>query len=165
MIEHDIKSFCLRSRREPGQGAPIRKYIKTFGLRDPVSESLAPRRAGPLAKLRMFLEHGNISKFRAAAVFCERDPERAQKDALQKLPSGNFLTHSCYRNWSNQAVLVERQYFLDVICRRVEEYPDPRLVNGHQDIERALNRRWWRQRRDRLGHAAEGVYTHQRIDR
>ena len=54
-------------------------------------------------------------------------------------------------------MLVERRYFFDVICRRVEEHPDPRLVNGHQDIERALNRRWWRHRRDPMGHAAEGV--------
>ena len=165
MIEHKIKSFCLRSRRDPGQGGPYGKYIKTFGLSDPIAPSLAPRKSGPFSKLKMFLEHGNISKFRAASVYCEREPEKVQKGAVRKLPSGNFLTDSRYRNWSNQAVLVERQYFLDVVCRRVEEHPDPRLVNGHQDIERALNRRWWRQRRDRMGHAADGVYTHRRLDR
>jgi hypothetical protein len=75
------------------------------------------------------------------------------------------MTDSRYRNWSNQAVLVERRYFFDVVCRRVEERPDPRLVNGHQDIERALNRRWWRHRRDPMGHAAEGIFTHRRLDR
>ncbi len=87
----------------------------------------------------MFLEHGGIDKFRAASLFCERAPENVQKDAVRKLPSGNYVTDSRYRNWSNQAVLVERQYFVDVVCRRVDEHPDPRLVNGHQDIERALN--------------------------
>jgi len=165
MIQHNIKSFCLRSRREPGEGAPYAKYIKTFGLSEPISPSLAPKKAAPFSQLRMFLEHGGIDKFRAASLFCERDPEKVQKDAVRKLPSGNYLTDSRYRNWSNQAVLVQRQYFVDVVCRRVEEHPDPRLVNGHQDIERALNRRWWRRRRDPMGHAADGVFTHRRLDR
>jgi hypothetical protein len=165
MIEHGVKCFSLRSRREPGEGAPYAKYIKTFGLVQPVAPGLAPKQAAPFSQLRMFLEHGSIDKFRAASLFCERDPETVQKDAVRKLPSGNYLTDSRYRNWSNQAVLVERRYFFDVVCRRVEEHPDPRLVNGHQDIERALNRRWWRRRRDPMGHAAEGVFTHRRLDR
>jgi hypothetical protein len=165
IIEHGIKCFSLRSRREPGEGAPYTKYIKTFGLAEPIAPGLAPKKATPFSRLRMFLEHGGIDKFRAASLFCERDPETVQKDAVRKLPSGNYVTDSRYRNWSNQAVLVERQYFFDVVCRRVEEHPDPRLVNGHQDIERALNRRWWRRRRDSMGHAAEGVYTHRRLDR
>ncbi len=139
MMEHDIKSFCLRSRHEPGEGVPYAKYIKTFGLLEPIARSLDPKRAAPFSQLRMFLEHGSIDKFRAASLFCERDPETVQKHAVRKLPSGNYLTDSRYRNWSNQAVLVERQYFFDVVCRRVDEHPDPRLVNGHQDIERALN--------------------------
>ena len=165
MIEHGIKCFSLRSRREPGEGAPYTKYIETFGLVEPIAPGLVPKRAAPFSRLRMFLEHGGIDKFRAASLFCERDPETIQKDAVRRLPSGNYMTDSRYRNWSNQAVLVERQYFFDVVCRRVEEHPDPRLVNGHQDIERALNRRWWRRRRDSMGHAAEGVFTHRRLDR
>jgi len=165
MIEHGVKCFSLRSRREPGEGAPYAKYIKTFGLVQPIAPGVAPKQAAPFSQLRMFLEHGSIDKFRAASLFCERDPETVQKDAVRKLPSGNYLTDSRYRNWSNQAVLVERRYFFDVVCRRVEERPDPRLVNGHQDIERALNRRWWRRRRDPIGHAAEGVFTHRRLDR
>lgn len=165
MIEHGVKAFSLRSRREPGEGRPYAKYIKTFGLIDPVSSALAPKKAAPFSQARMFLEHGSIDKFRAASLFCEREPEKVQASAIRKLPSGNYLTDSRYRNWSNQAVLVERRYFLDVVCRRVEEHPDPRLVNGRQDIERALNRRWWRRRRDPMGQAAEGVFTHRRLDR
>ncbi len=139
MIGHGIRSFSLRSRREPGEGTPYAKYIKTFGLLDPISPSLAPAKAAPFSQLKMFLEHGGIDRFKGASLFCERHPDEVQKDAVRKLPSGNYVTDSRYRNWTNQAVLVERQYFLDVVCRRVEEHPDPRLVNGHQDIERALN--------------------------
>ena len=149
MIEHGVKCFGLRSRREPGEEwAPRGKiYRRRSGLVEPDSLVL-PKQASLLGERRMFLEHGSIDKFRAASLFCERDPETVQKDAVRKLPSGNYMTDLRYRNWSNQAVLVERRYFFDVVCRRVEEHPDSRLVNGHQDIERALNRRWWRHRRD-----------------
>lgn len=165
MIEHDIKIFSLKSRPHPGQGANGAKYMKTFGVSAPILPGLVPRKAGAFARLRMFLEHGSIDKFRSGAILCEREPEKAQPGAVRKLPSGNYLTDSRYRTWGNQAVLVERRFFLDVVCRRVDERPDPRLVNGHQDIERALNRRWWRQRRYPMGHAAEGAFSHCRLDR
>jgi hypothetical protein len=165
MIEHDIKVFSLKSRLHPGQGAPGAKYMKTFGVSEPLLPGLAPRKTGALDRLRMFLEHGGIDKFRSAAILCEREPEKAQPGAVRRLPSGNYLTDSRYRTWGNQAVLVERRFFLDVVCRRVEEHPDPRLVNGHQDIERALNRRWWRRQRYPMGHAAQGAFTHWRLDR
>jgi len=61
--------------------------------------------------------------------------------------------------------LVEREFFLNTICHRVEEHPDPRLVNGHQYIERAMNSRCWRRRREPLGYAADGVFVHARLDR
>jgi hypothetical protein len=165
MIEHDIKVFSLKSRPHPGQGAPGAKYMKTFGVAEPILPGLVPKKTGAFAKLRMFLEHGSIDKFRSGAILCERAPEQAQPGAVRKLPSGNYLTDSRYRNWGNQAVLVERRFFLDVVCRRVDEHPDPRLVIGHQDIERALNRRWWRQQRFPMGHAACGAFTHYRLDR
>lgn len=165
MGEHKVKTFCLRSRYCPGEGGPHAKYVKVFGLKDPIVPGLKPHEATLASKLQMFLKHGDFDRFRSAAVYCERDPEKVQPRAIRKLPSGNYVTDSRYRNWSNQAVLVEREYFLNVVCRRVEEHPDPRLVNGRQDIERAMNRRWWRRRRDAMGHAAEGVFTHRRLDR
>ncbi len=99
---------------------------------------------------------------RAGAIYVEKHPEIAQPAAISKLPSGNYLTTSRFRNWSNQSVLVERSFFLDVVCRRVEEYPDRRLINGYQDIERALNNWWWRRLGVRMGHAASGIFTHAR---
>lgn len=164
VIEHGIKSFCLRSRDVPGHGGIYPKYVRCFELHDPIIAELKPGKPTLYSKLRMTLKHGNLDKFRAIAIYIERSPETVHGNAIRKLPSGNYVTDSRYRNWSNQAVLVDRQYFIDVICRRVEEHPDPRLINGHQDIERALNVSWWRKRRDLTGHAADGVFTHSRID-
>jgi hypothetical protein len=164
MIEHNIKCFCLRSREQPGAGGTYAKYVQCFGVEDPFLPTVKPQKAKLSSRIVMFFKHGGFDKFRARSMYIERYPERVERNAVRKLSSGNYVTDSRYRNWSNQAVLVERQYFLDVICRRVEEHPDPRLVNGHQDIERALNVRWWRRRRDLAGQAGIGVFTHARLD-
>lgn len=165
MIEHKIPAFSLRSRAEPGQGAPYRKYLKCFPVLEPVSADIAPQPLPLLSRLRMYLEHGRIDKFCGSAIFAERRPEIAQPRAIRKLPSGNYVMDSRFRNWSNQAVLVERSFFLDVVCRRVETHPCSRTVNGHQDIERSLNSWWWRRLGVQLGHAAVGTFTHARQGR
>jgi len=165
MIEHGVKTFTLRSRQQPGDGGVFRKYLAFFGAVDPIAPEVAPRAASLATRLRMLVEYGNPDKFRSASAFLEREPEKVQPKAVTRLPSGNFVTDSRYRNWTNQALLVERRFFLDVICGRVESHPDPRLVNGHQDIERALNKMWWRKRREPMGIAGEGVFTHRRLDR
>ncbi len=165
MREHGIKVFCLRSRSMPGQGGFPKKYIRCFPVHEPINADIARQKLPLGSRLEMLAAHGYVAKFRAGAIYAEQAPEKAQPHAIRKLASGNYLTDSRFRNWSNQAVLVEKDFFLNVICRRVEEHPDPRLVNGAQDIERALNTWWWRRRREPMGHAAEGVFTHARLDR
>jgi hypothetical protein len=162
MIEHRISTFSLRSRTAPGQGGVYGKYLKCFPVREPLTSKIAPQALPLASRLGMYLKHGHLGKFRAGAIYAEKHPEQAQPAAITRLPSGNFLTQSRFRNWSNQAVLVERSFFLDVICRRVDEHPDPRLINGCQDIERAINRWWWRRLGVRMGHARDGIFTHAR---
>jgi hypothetical protein len=162
MIEHGIPAFSLRSRPEAGQGAPYQKYVKCFPVLDPVSSEIAPQPLPLRSRLRMYLKHGRLDKFRGCAVFTERHPDVAQPGAIRKLPSGNYVMDSRYLNWSNQAVLVERSFFFDVVCRRVETHPCSRTVNGYQDIERSLNSWWWRRLGVPLGHAAVGMFTHAR---
>lgn len=165
MIEHGIKVFSVRSRAYPGQGSPGRKYARCYPVRDPVIPGLKPQRPSLSSRLSMRLAHGYLSKFKGAAISIEKEPEKAQPKAVRKLPSGNYLTDSRFANWTNQSLLVDREFFLNTICRRVEEHPDPRLVNGRQDIERAINSWWWRRRREPMGRAAEGIFVHARLDR
>jgi hypothetical protein len=165
MREHGIKIFCLRSRAFPGQGGTWRKYAKCFPIIDPINPNISPCKPSVTSKISMLMAHGYLSKFYGSAIYIEKNPEKVQPRAIRKLPSGNYITDSRFRNWSNQSVLVERDYFLNTICRRVEEKPDRRLVHGFQDIERALNSWWWRRQREPMGHAAQGVFTHARLDR
>jgi hypothetical protein len=165
MERHEIPVFSLRSRLSPGQGlSGAKKYVRAFGVSEHLRDEYPNQRAGSLSKLMTLLEYGSIDKFRGRAIFVERHPEVVQPSAIRLLPSGNFVSDSRYLNWSNQSVLVRRDFFLDFICPRVESHPDPRLVNGFQDIERALNRRWWRRQRVPMGQAGRGIFTHHRLE-
>jgi hypothetical protein len=165
MIKHGIRIFSLRSRSNPGEGEPWLKYLQCFPVRNPVNPGLRRQNTPMLSQAQMRIRHGHLGKFKGAAIYAEAAPDAAQPQAVRRLPSGNFLTDSRFQNWSSQAVIVERKFFLDVICRRAEEHSGPRPCDGGREIERALNSWWWRRRREPMGHAAQGVFTHFRIDR
>ncbi len=172
MREHGIEAFSLRSRREPGQGIEvgIGKYRDCFPVREPLRPELGGPAPSLLTRTRMRAKYLDFDPFVATALFIEEHPELAHPAAIRRLPSGNYATTSRYRKWSNQSVLVERRFFLDVVCRRVDEHPDPRLVNGHQDIERAVGggviaTRWWQGLAVPLGQARDGCFSPHRLDR
>ena len=153
MIEHCIRSFSMQNISRPSvclsRSPPLLPRRKPRP--SPNSECSWSMAASTNSGRRRCFVSGILRQ-------CKNRP-------FASFPAATTCTDSRYRNWSNQAVLVERQYLFDVVCHRVDEHPDPRLVNGHQDMERALNQRWWRCRRDRMGHAAEGIFTHRRLDR
>ncbi len=164
MASRDVPVFCLRSRRRPGQGATgAEKYRRAFGVQAPLHADIPPSRPSWRERLAMRRRHLTLERFLGKAVYLEAAPEERFPHAWRRLPSGNLLTTSRYRPWSNQAVVVRREFLLDVVLARVARHPDPRTINDHQDIERALNRPWWRAQAFAMGHAAEGVFTHARL--
>ncbi len=165
MKKYDINIFSLKCRFKQGQGSSDRKYRKAYGIKTPLFEGQTRYDPTLFDKLQMTLKHGYLSKFRGRAIASELEPEKVQPLAIKKLPSGNFLTDSRYVNWGNQALLVKRSFFLNIVCNRVETHPDPRTVNGFQDIERAMNCGWWRRRKELYGYAERGCFSHSRVDR
>ena len=166
MAQNGCPVFCLTARRQPGQGnVGLAKYVRCFGVQDPLTAAFAARRAGVGDQLFMLLKHGGLDRFRGHCVYVEKSPQTVQPKAIRRLPSGSFLTSSRYRNWGNRAVLVQRSFFLDVVCRRIDAHPDRRTANGHQQVEQALNRNWWRRLEVPMGSARDGIFTHQRLSR
>jgi hypothetical protein len=164
MRREAIPVFCLRSREQPGQGlSGARKFARAFGVVQPLHAGIAARRASWWDRLAMRRKHLTLERFIGNAIYVEAAPERRFPRAWRRLPSGNLVTVSRYRNWSNQAVLVRRDFLLDVVLKRTATHPDPRTINGAQDIERALNRPWWRRQNVAMGHAREGIFTHARL--
>jgi hypothetical protein len=164
MRREGIPVFCLRSRERPGQGmSGARKFARAYGVEEPLHSGIVARRASWWDRLAMRRKHLTLDRFIGNAVYVETAPERRFPQAWRRLPSGNLVTSSRYRNWSNQAVLVRRDFLLNVVLRRTATHPDPRTINGAQDIERALNRPWWRRQQVPMGHARDGIFTHARL--
>ena len=164
MRREDIPVFGLRSRARPSQGiGGAEKFARCYGVEEPLHPGIAARRAKLWDRLVMRRKHLTLERFLGNAVYMEAAPERRFPHAWRRLPSGNLVTSSRYRNWSNQAVLVRRDFLLNVVLARTESHPDRRTINGAQDIERALNRPWWRRQAIAMGHARDGVFTHARL--
>lgn len=172
MAAYDIKAMSLRSRLTPGQGAGAaqQKYAGYYGIHDPIRPEIARSSPSIMSKVRYMAKYVLVEPLIGCSYVVERHPEQRHPQAIRKLSSGNYMTTSRYQKWSNQSVLVEKDFFTNVICRRVEERPDPRTVNGFQDIERAIvggvvGLHWWRSLGVRIGQAAEGCFSHRRLDR
>jgi hypothetical protein len=165
MLKHDILVFSLRSRSAPGQGEPWRDYISCFPVRDPVGSHVRRQSAPLLKRARMRLNHGYLGKFRGGALFAEKSPDLAQPEAIRKLPGGNYLTDSRFQNWSSHSLLVERKFFLEIICKHIDENFEAGFADeGQSIIDGALNSWWWRRRREPMGHASLGAFTLSRLD-
>jgi hypothetical protein len=167
MATHDVPVFRMRSRRQPGDDfTRTDKYQGLFGVRDALDSDIAFHAPSPLrAFARRTLRPRKAERFRGDAVYVERDPVTAQPGAVRTSDNGNYLTDSRFLNWSNQSVLVRPVFMLETLLPGVAAHPSKRTIAGAQDIERAANRRWWRDLRVPIGISDPGLFTHSRLDR
>ena len=68
-------------------------------------------------------------------------------------------------NWTNQSIMVRKNWMLDTIFPFAESNSTSRRDNGFPNLERELNCSWWRRQKFRIGWANPGLFTHQRLDR
>ena len=66
-------------------------------------------------------------------------------------------------NWSNLAIIVDRNFFLDVIIKEAEITNSTKKINGFKNIEIELNNKWWRDKRWNLV-VTNGLFKHSRVD-
>lgn len=162
MVARHINICRLRHQRHFGEDfwdvGKYRQYYRATYDDDSVRSRLVrlPRRL-----FRPF----KASQMQGRAAYLEDAPERLFPRAWQRLPSGNLLSDSWYLNWTNQSILVKRDWCLNVLLPWVKAHPSSRRVNGFQDIEKELNCFWWRKQRWPILVATPGIFTHKRLDR
>ena len=167
MARHDVPVFRMRSRRRPGeQFTRTDKYQRFFPVRDPRETEVAIHPPSPVLRaLRRMARPLKARSFRGDAAYLERDPAAAQPGAIRRSDHGNHITDSRFINWSNQSVLARPGFVREVLLPGVAAHPSRRTIAGAQDIERAANRRWWRDLRVPVGISDPGLFTHRRLDR
>ena len=66
-------------------------------------------------------------------------------------------------NWSNLAIMVDRNFFLNVIIKEAEITDSNKRINGFKNIEIELNKKWWRNQNWNLI-ITNGLFKHLRVD-
>jgi hypothetical protein len=159
-----VHQFRFRHRWKPGQKFQhADKYRRYFQPEDdcgrPGTENLS--RA---SDLHQWLRPFKRRRLRGGAMYVERHPERVFPEVIERREGGHFIVDSSVMNWTNQSILVSREFYLNVILKRVETHPSSKPLHGFQDVERALRSRWWRSQHFKIGVADPGLFTHHRID-
>ena len=148
-----VDVYRLRSRTQPGSKFyNCEKYRRYY----PVAEDSAMQRM--LLGLRRLLRPGKAKRLLGSAPYCVKNADRVHPQ-IRRLENGVYIVPSAHLNWTNQSVMFEREWMLDVLLERVKTHPSNRSINGFQDIEMALNCPWWRQQGFRIG-LGEGLFTH-----
>ncbi|MBK1833675.1 glycosyltransferase family 2 protein [Roseibacillus ishigakijimensis] len=166
--DDQVDIFRLRHRWQVGEMFALRKHLSCHPVAEVHPSFAQPDLLAqyPPSPLRRFLKPRHARQLRGRAVYVERHPEQRFPDVFTKMadePDEWFVTDSRSLNWTNQSVVVRRDFFLETLMRYVDEHPSKRTSNGFQSPERPLNSAWWREQRFRIG-VGTGLFTHERRD-
>lgn len=152
LLSGSLEACSLRSIDNPGaKFNTCKKYCRYWGCDASVSSEIT-------AGFRRFFRPLKARRLLGSAPFCVASPE-SKFSRIDRLEDGLFRVSSANWGWSNQSVIFRTQWMRDVVLPRVFSHPSSRLVGGAQDIERALNRRWWRKQNFPIG-ISSGFFTH-----
>ena len=95
--------------------------------------------------------------------FKENNPHLKFSKYISKLKNNSYLITSEIMNWSNLAIIVDRNFFLNVIIKEAEITNGKKKINGFKNIEIELNKQWWRDKKWNLI-ITNGLFKHLRVD-
>ena len=155
LSQKQVDVFRLRSVQHPGSKFyNIEKYSRYF----PVPGEQSGTAQTLLAHIRRIFRPGKARRLLGSAVYCGQEAIVRHPEIKSPKP-GFHVVSSANLNWTNQSVMFNRRWMLDVLLSRVETHPSNRTINGFQDIEMALNCPWWREQDFKIG-ISKGVFTH-----
>ncbi len=142
----------LRSVRQPGQKFDTTaKYARYHG-------------GGMLPLLRRSLRPGKAKRLAGSAVYVREQADRHHRGLIDRSDEGTYLVSAAALPWTNQSIMLRRDFFLERILAHAEAHPSRRRVNGHPDIEKEWNGSVWRRSGWKIG-VPSGLFTHERTDR
>ena len=151
LYEYDAAQVRLRSIHDPGEPFhSVYKYKKYWGF-------------GALKKLRRLLRPNKAKKLIGTGIYIDKEPHLKFPKYISKLENNSYLISSDIMNWSNLAILVDRNFFLEIIIQQAEMTNSKNKINGFKNIEIELNKKWWRDKKWNLV-ITSGLFKHLRID-
>lgn len=155
LSKNDVQVVRLRSLREPGElFNTVDKYKRMHG--NSVSSFLRrlvrPRKARGLAGIAPYVEEHPHDKFPTQVLMTN---EASELGPIYKIDT-RFL------NWTNQSIMMKREFFLNQVIDYAKTANTTRRVNGFRNLEIEMNSSYWRNNDWFVG-VPQGVFTHRRV--
>ena len=151
LYKYDAAQVRLRSIKDPGEPFhSICKYNNYWGC-------------GYLKKIKRLLRPNKAKKLIGTGIYIEKEPHSKFSKYISKLENNSYLITSEIMNWSNLAIIVDKNFFLKVIIKEAEITHSKNKINGFKNIEIELNKQWWRNKRWNLI-ITNGLFKHLRVD-
>ena len=151
LYKYNAAQVRLRSIKDPGEPFhSIKKYNNYWGF-------------GTSKLLKRYLRPNKAKKLIGTGIYIEKFPHLKFSKYISKLENNSYLITSEIMNWSNLAIIVDRNFFLEVIIKEAEITDSKKKINGFKNIEIELNKSWWRDKRWNLI-ITNGLFKHLRID-
>ena len=153
-----VRYYSMLSRKNPGETFSHHKYLRYH----PAPELSVPDTMA--RRMRRLLRPQKARRLLGGCLGISEAPEQVAPRWIKALPGGHWSVDSAVFNWSNQAPLYPREWFLSTLLPYAKAHPSSRSVNGFPDLEKEVNCRWWRNQHYPIG-TCEGLFTHARLNR
>ncbi len=148
--EYSIIQVRLRSKINPGEPFEgLRKY-KQYWSNNFIS------------KIKRFIRPKKSHKLIGTSTYYMENPEKNHPGIVQKISKGFYLVPSSVLTWTNLAILVDRDIYLNTIIKTAEETESKKHINGFKNIEIELNSLWWRNKGFKIL-VSPGLFKHNRL--
>ena len=150
LSKHNAIQVRLRSRFDPGEPfVGVLKY-KQYWSNNYVSY------------IKRIFRPFKAKKLIGTSIYSIQNPEIRHPKFIKKLSNEFYLVSSSVLNWSNLAILVDRETYLGTIIKRAEDTQSKNYINGFKNIEIELNSLWWREKDFKIL-MAPGLFKHNRL--
>ncbi|GAB5540140.1 MAG: hypothetical protein Salg2KO_22430 [Salibacteraceae bacterium] len=151
------KIVMLRSRQSPGV---------PFALPPKCRKYFPPDDATILEKARGIVLRTTRPKkariTRARMIRIDNNAHINAPNEVVEIKNGWNLTTSRWQPWTNNPIMIKRDFFLDVIIPFANDANTTRRINGFKNFEVEMNCNWWRKQEFPIAQGP-GLFTHGRI--
>ncbi len=141
----------------------VKKFGETFNIIDKYYRYF-PNPDTVIAKLRRLFRPEKAHRLSGAAIYGNAAPAEKFPKNITDVGDGFYLVDAAVMPWTNQSIMIERDFFLKTILPYCKSIPLGRNINGFRSIEIELNRsKFWTKSGWKIV-CGPGLLTHQRAN-
>ena len=115
-----------------------------------------------ISKIKRYLRPFKARRLIGTSTYFHEEPDKIHPEIVKKIYKGFYLVPSSVLTWTNLAILVDRDIYLETIIKKAEQTISKKLINGFKNIEIELNNSWWRNNEFKIL-ITPGLFKHNRL--